>query len=237
MVLERVTIDAKDLNVNYLEFAQSLTNPWGQKLEIPALEEINFTVMEGDVVALIGRNGAGKSTLLKTIAGMLRPSKGKIETFGRVILLSGADPGFFPDSTGRENVNQLAVAYGIGDDDLQDFEDSILEFAGLGEAIDRNVRGYSTGMKGKLGFGFMTALDPEILLIDETLGVGDTEFRKKAQDRLRNFVKRSGTVIISTHSIGLAREICNRGLVIERGKILSDSEIEESLWKYRELIS
>ena len=236
MVLDKEAINSKKLCVSYLEFSQSLINPFGKKNEITALEDVSFSIKHGDVVALIGRNGAGKSTLLKTIAGMLRPSGGKVETFGRVILLAGVDPGFFPDSTGRENILQLAKAYGVGDEEMNNFIDSIMHFANLGDAIDRNFKGYSTGMKGKLGFGFMTALNPDILLIDETLGVGDAEFRKKAQIRLKEFVDRSGSVIISTHSIGLAREICNRGIVIDSGRITHDSEIEEALVGYRKLI-
>ena len=237
MVLENSTVIAEGLSVSYIEYSQSIFRPWGEKKEIHALDSIDFNIDRGDVVGLIGRNGAGKSTLLKTIAGLLRPSGGRVRTFGRVILLAGADPGFFPDSTGMENILELAKAYGIGDDEIVDFVDSIIEFADLGEAIDRNVRGYSTGMKGKLGFGFMTALNPEILLIDETLGVGDAEFRTKAQSRLREFVGRSGSVIISTHSIGLAKEICNRGLVVDSGKIVADEEINNAMLEYRKLIS
>ena len=237
MVVTEISVKVESLSVSYLEFNQTLFMPLGKKREIFALDSLDFVVNKGDVVALIGRNGAGKSTLLKTIAGFLRPSQGKVETHGRVILLAGADPGFFPDATGMENILQLADAYGVGQEEIEDFVSSIVDFAEIGGAIDRNVRGYSTGMKGKLGFGFMTALNPEVLLIDETLGVGDAEFRAKAQSRLRDFVDRSGSVIISTHSIGLAREICNRGIVVDNGKVVSDDEIENALGKYRELIS
>ena len=117
------------------------------------------------------------------------------------------------------------------------FCESIIDFASLGDAIDRNYRGYSTGMKGKLGFGFMTALDPDLLLIDETLGVGDAEFREKAQRRLENFVERSGTVIISTHSLGFAREVCDSGVVLDEGKLIVHGTIAESLDCYREMLS
>ena len=236
MVLGEVMVSVNDLSVDYVEFSRTRRNPLGKMRGIKAIEGITFSVDEGDIIALIGKNGAGKSTLLKTTAGQLRPSAGEINTRGRVILLSGSDPGFFHDSTGRQNISELASAYGVRSGDLEDFSKSIIEFASLGSAIDRNVRGYSTGMRGKLGFGFMTALSPDLLLIDETLGVGDAEFRKKAQKRLRSFIESSRSVIISTHSLGLAKEICNRGLVLDGGRLIFDGEIGEALSKYRSIV-
>lgn len=237
MVLENNSIEVADLSVKYLEIERSLLKPLGTSRLIVGLEEISFSIEKGEVVALIGRNGSGKSTLLKTIAGLLRPSEGRVKTRGRVILLAGADPGFFVDSTGRQNVIELSRAYGINDLEREEFCDSIFNFAGLGDAIDRNVRGYSTGMRGKLGFGFITALRPEILLIDETLGVGDAEFRTKAMARLRSFVSGSGSVIISTHSLGLARELCDRGILLDSGKLITIDSIEGTLGEYRKIIS
>ena len=155
MVVTEISVRVESLSVSYLEFNQTLFMPLGKKREVFALDSLDFVVNKGDVVALIGRNGAGKSTLLKTIAGFLRPSQGKVETHGRVILLAGADPGIFPDATGMENIFQLADAYGVAQEEIEDFVSSIVDFAEIGGAIDRNVRGYSTGMKGKLGFGFI----------------------------------------------------------------------------------
>ena len=236
MVLESMMISVRNLSVDYMEFSRTRFSPLGKMRRIKGIRGISFSVNEGDIIALIGKNGAGKSTLLKTTAGQLRPSDGKILTKGRVILLSGSDPGFFHDSTGRQNISELGRAYGVKSEDLEEFSKSIFDFASLGDAIDRNVRGYSTGMRGKLGFGFMTALSPELLLIDETLGVGDAEFRKKAQERLRGFIESSRSVIISTHSLGLAREICNRGLVLDAGRLVFDGGIEDALSKYRSIV-
>ncbi len=237
MVLENGEVEISNLSIEYVEFSHSIFQPRGKIKLITALDDINLKIRKGETVALIGKNGAGKSTLLKSICGGVRPSKGKIETSGRVILLAGTDPGFFPDSSGRKNVYELALAYGVEDENMQDFCDSVIEFAGLKDDIDRNVRGYSSGMKGKLGFGFITALDPDILLIDETLGVGDAEFRERAQNRLRDFVDRSGTVIISTHSFGLAKEICTTGIVLDSGSLHFRGDIEEVMSSYRELIN
>ncbi len=227
---------SKGVSVRYKEFARSFSNPFGKITKISALEDISFEISPGDIVGLIGKNGAGKSTLLRVIAGLLRPDGGEMIVNGRTILLAGSDPGFFVDSTGRENVIELASAYGVPKEELADFSDSIINFASLGDAIDRNVRGYSSGMRGKLGFGFITALKPEILLIDETLGVGDEEFRKKAQARMKDFVNNSGTVIISTHSLGLARELCNRAILLDSGRLHFEGETEDTLIKYREIL-
>lgn len=225
-----------NLSVEYMEYQRTKYNPFGRLNPIEAIRGVNFSLERGDIMALVGRNGAGKSTLLKAIAGQIRPSRGHVELSGRAILLSGSDPGFFHDSTGRQNVLDLARAYGINNDSLERFGESIFEFASLGNAIDRNVRGYSTGMRGKLGFGFMTALSPDVLLIDETLGVGDAEFRRKAQSRLTAFIEGSGSVIISTHSLGLAKQLCNRGLVLDSGNMVFDGPIEDALIKYRSIV-
>ena len=151
MVLGEVMVSVNDLSVDYVEFSRTRRNPLGKMRGIKAIEGITFSVDEGDIIALIGKNGAGKSTLLKTTAGQLRPSSGEINTRGRVILLSGSDPGFFHDSTGRQNISELARAYGVrSGEPREDFSKSIIEFASLGSAIDRNVRGYSTGMRVRI---------------------------------------------------------------------------------------
>ena len=225
-------IEISEFSVDYHMFKRSRKKPLGEFEEYNALKALDININDGEIVALLGRNGAGKSTLLRSIAGLLRPSKGKIVTNGRVILLAGADPGFITQLTGRQNVIELALAYGISENELPDFIKSIEEFADIGEAFERKLSGYSTGMRGKVGFGFITALKPDILLMDETLGVGDREFRKKASKRLNEFIKRSGTVIISTHSIGLARDICTRGIVLDKGGIVIDSNAEEAISHY-----
>ena len=146
------------------------------------------------------------------------------------------NPGFANEATGRQNVRELATAYGIPDEEHEEFVKSVIDFAEIGDAIDRRVKGYSGGMKGKLGFGFITSLNPDILLIDETLSVGDQDFRVKAQEQLRGFVGKSGSVIMSTHSLGLAREMCNRGLVLNEGSLIADSDIEAAMLAYRRIL-
>ncbi|MED5271340.1 MAG: ABC transporter ATP-binding protein [Candidatus Thermoplasmatota archaeon] len=228
-------VEISDYYVDYHIFKRSRKKPLGEFNKFCALKNLNLKIPEGQVVALLGRNGAGKSTLLQSIAGLLRPSKGEIRTKGRVILLAGTDPGFIHEMTGRQNVIELALAYGISKLELEEFVNSVETFADIGEAFDRKFSTYSSGMRGKVGFGFITALNPDILLMDETLGVGDREFRAKAAKRLEKLIQRTGTVIISTHSLGLAKDICSRGIILDRGEVFFDSEIEDTVSKYIEM--
>tara|TARA_B110001452_G_scaffold228672_1_gene204224 strand:- start:159 stop:869 length:711 start_codon:yes stop_codon:yes gene_type:complete len=232
MAIEKL-LEIDDLTVSYKELKISGMSPFAKKRNIVALKNINFDVIKGENIAILGRNGAGKSTLLKCIAGFLRPSEGIVITRGRIMLLAGTNPGFQPDTSGRENLRLLAPLYGIENEKIDDFIKGVEEFTQLGESLNRNYRGYSTGMKGKLGFGFITGLTPDVLLIDETLGVGDLEFRAKAQIRLKKFIERSGSVIMSTHSLGLASEMCTKGILLDGGKILFQGDIKECINIYR----
>lgn len=235
VVIEKKAIEIDNLSLEYHEFLRDNRSPWGRISPFLALNEICLDILEGENVALLGRNGAGKSTLLRCISGLIRPKQGRIVTKGRVILLAGVDPGFIPDLTGRQNVLELGRAYGVGKERIHQFVKSIEDFALLGEGFERRFGSYSTGMRGKLGFGFITALNPDILLIDETLGVGDREFRMRAQERLRGFISKSGTVVISTHSLGLAKELCPRGILLDYGKVEIDSDIESVIERYSEI--
>ena len=238
MVIENnAIISVQSLDVDYHTFSRSWKYPLGKISPFRAIKNLDLEIFEGEIIGLIGRNGSGKTTLLKSIFGELRPESGKIETDGRVILLSGVDPGFIPYLSGRQNVLLLAKAYGIDEEKIDFFVSEVEEFASIGDAFDRQFSTYSTGMRGKVGFGFLTGLDTDILLIDETLGVGDQEFREKARERLEDYISRSGTVIISTHSMGLAKNLCNRGLLMESGELLVDSSINEAIQKYNNISS
>ena len=232
VVLVPGSVEIEDLVVDYQEFKRSRRKPMGSMEPFTAISRLTASIRPGEIVALLGRNGAGKSTLLKCISGFIRPSSGEVKTSGRVFLLAGSDPGLIPALSGMENARELGIAYGIKREEVDDFVTSVKEFADLGGGFDRRVKGYSTGMRGKLGFGIITALKPDILLIDETLGVGDREFRARAQIRLREFIGRSGTVLISTHSLGLAKELCSRGVLLEDGKIEFEGGIQEAIDRY-----
>ena len=209
----------------------------GSLVEVNALNGITFSVYKGDSLALLGRNGAGKSTLLSAIGGQLQPKSGQISTIGRVFTLRGANPGLIPTISPRQNIRHLLNAYGIEKEDWENFEREVEEFCDLGEAYDRNLNTLSSGMSGRVGFGFTTSLRPQILLMDETLGVGDEKFRTKAQLKAENFMERGETIILSTHSLNLAKRICNRGIVLHEGKIIFDGEVSKAVEEYLQINS
>ncbi len=200
--------------------------------KVEALSDVSFSISRGEVVALIGANGAGKTTLLRSIGGFLRPTKGEVVTTGKVYTLRGANPGLVQSMTPRENIRLLAESFGIEEHDIDRFEKEIEEFCELGEAFDRKYSTLSSGMAGRVGFGFTTSLNPDILLMDETLGVGDKNFRKKAEEKAKNFMKRGETILLSTHSLNLAKDMCSRGLVMERGRLIFDGSVEGAIDTY-----
>ena len=166
------------------------------------------------------------------MSGHLRPTKGTVSTRGRVYTLSGSNPGLIPYLSGRENVRLLSAAYGIPKKKRAGFISEVEDFCELGDSFDRRYNTLSTGMAGRIGFGFTTSLDPEILLMDETLGVGDEEFRKKAERKAAEFMSRGETILLSTHSLGLAKEMCPRGIVLDSGRIMFDGDINDAVSFY-----
>ena len=237
MELENNTaIHVDNISVNYDIFLKNKKFSLGRREKFSAISGISFTIKSGEVVALLGKNGSGKTTLLKSIGGYLRPDDGKIITKGRVYTLSGANPGLIPYISGRENVRQLSAVYGISKEEKEEFEKEVEDFCELGEAYDRQYKTLSTGMAGRIGFGFTTSLNPEVLLMDETLGVGDEEFRRKAEAKAESFMAKGETILLSTHSLGLAKKMCKRGLVLDSGKLIFDGEIESAIKKYLNLI-
>jgi ABC-type polysaccharide/polyol phosphate transport system ATPase subunit len=226
LVKSKIFINDASVIYDALRFRGFFKSP--SRLKFTALKNINLNCEKGEIIAVMGHNGAGKTTLLKLISAKLRPSSGKIETFGDVIHLAGVNPGFDKFLSARQNIAWLSEAYGIKSDISSDIE----SFADIGEAFDRPITSLSTGMQGRVGFGFATALKPEILLIDEVLGVGDPSFKSKAMLRLKEMLFNSGIVIMSTHSVGLVKEIATRCIVLEGGKIIYDGEINKGLELY-----
>lgn len=199
---------------------------------VDAITDVSFTIDKGEIVAILGKNGAGKTTLLRAIGGFLRPEKGTISTSGRVFTLRGANPGLIPHLSSRENVNMLSEIYGINPKNKEDFEKEVEDFCELGDAYDREYGSLSTGMAGRVGFGFTTSLKPEILLMDETLGVGDLEFRKKAEKKAIDFMESGETILLSTHSLNLAKSMCKRGIVLDEGILVFDGSSEKAVEYY-----
>ncbi len=182
-----------------------------------ALHDISFTVEKGDVVGLIGRNGAGKSTLLKLISGIMGPTKGDITVNGNIVPMLELGSGFDFDLTGRENIYLNGAILGYSKEFLESKYDQILEFSELGEFIDSPIRNYSSGMIMRLAFSIATVVEPEILIVDEILAVGDENFQKKSKDRMMELMTNGTTVLFVSHSLDQIREMCNKVVWIENG--------------------
>lgn len=201
--------------------------------EHAALEGINLTIRKGEKVAFIGRNGAGKSTLLKIVTRVIEPTSGSIDVFGKVSALLQIGTGFHPDFTGRENVYSYLAQLGIVGSEADAKCSEIVDFAELKEYIDQPVKTYSTGMGARLMFATATAIMPEVLVLDEVLGVGDAYFTHKSYERIRKLCEREGTtVLLVTHDIYSAMKICERMIWIDRGRMVADGASAEVLKAY-----
>lgn len=191
------------------------------------LHDISFELNEGDRLALIGPNGAGKSTLLHTIAGVLNPSAGEIAVQGIISALFHISVGQRRELTGRRNMVLKNLLLGHSYEEIMSRMDEMVAFAGIGDYIDRPLETYSQGMALRVAFAAATAFPPDILLMDEWLGVGDVAFRKKCQTRMKELVEHSGIIVLATHHQKLAEELCNRGLYLRGGRILAYGEVGE----------
>jgi len=196
------------------------------------IRNISLEVNQGEVLGIIGQNGSGKSTLLKTMAGVFPPDSGSIYTRGSVSLLAGVGVGFHKELTGRENAYLYGALMGRTKEQIDALIDEIQSFAELKHHFDRPIRTYSSGMKSRLGISVATAFKPDLLLIDEVLGVGDASFRKKSEKRVKDMISESGTVVIVSHSLGMLKSICNRIIVLESGSVLHEGNVEVGLELY-----
>lgn len=214
------------------EFAmRKLTKKLNYK-EFYALSDVSFNINKGEVVGIIGKNGSGKSTLLKVIAGILKPYKGSISCKGVIAPMLELGSGFDPDLTGRENVFLNGAILGFNKQFLQSKFDEILEFSELGEFIDVPIRNYSSGMMMRLAFSVATLVNPDILIVDEILAVGDAAFQEKCQKRMSEMMSGGTTVLIVSHSIAQIRELCSRVIWLEQGRVKMIGETEEICEKY-----
>ena len=200
-----------------------------------ALSGIDLEVQQGEVIGIIGRNGSGKSTLLRVISGIYPPDEGTVHAAGDISLLAGLGTGFSAHQTGRENALLYGSILGHGEEEMRAKLDEIIEFSELGSFIDEPLRTYSAGMKARLGLAVASAIKPNILLIDEVLGVGDPNFREKSKKKILDMVKGASTVVIVSHSFGLMTDICDRVVLIERGQIEYVGEPQDAIKRYYEL--
>src|SRR5579863_871273 len=203
-----------------------------EREDFHALRDVSFTVEEGESVAVVGRNGAGKSTLLSLISGLALPDRGKIKVRGRIAPLLELGAGFHPDLTGRENLLLNAALMGFHEREIYEAFEEIVEFAGLEEVIDEPIRTYSTGMAMRLAFSIAVNVQPELLIVDEVLAVGDQAFTAKCLDRIHE-LKRSGkTFVCVSHSAGILQTLCTRAIWLDAGEMVMQGSIGEVLEAY-----
>jgi lipopolysaccharide transport system ATP-binding protein len=204
-----------------------------RKDEFWATRGVSFTVDRGEALGLIGHNGAGKTTLLRMLNGLIKPDAGRIEIRGRMQALIALGAGFNPVLTGRENVYVNASVLGIPKAEIDRRFDEIVEFSGLSEFIDMPVQSYSSGMVVRLGFSVAAHLEPDILLVDEVLAVGDLAFRTKCQVRIQELKKAGVAIIFVSHNLHAINHVCSRAIALERGQVLFDGEVEKAIDVYR----
>jgi lipopolysaccharide transport system ATP-binding protein len=205
--------------------------------EFWVLNDISFELKKGETLGIIGHNGAGKSTMLKHLSGIMEPTRGKIEVNGRLSALIEVGAGFHPDLTGRENVYLNGVILGMSRAEVKRKFDEIVEFAGLEEFIDTPVKRYSSGMFARLGFSVAAHLEPDILVIDEVLSVGDFAFQRKGLEKMRAIAKSGATVIFVSHNLQAVAEFCQRGILLEKGRIIADGPTDQVVRRYLDTAS
>ncbi|MEL6244213.1 MAG: ABC transporter ATP-binding protein [Pseudomonadota bacterium] len=202
-----------------------------------AVRDVSFAMQKGEAIGIVGANGAGKSTLLKVITGTVRPTKGTVSAHGRIGSILELGIGFNPEFTGRENVVLSGGLLGMRSNEIEAAMPEIEAFAEIGEFIDHPVRTYSSGMSARLAFSLVTAVRPDLLIVDEVLSVGDSYFQHKSFDRIRNFKEQGTSILLVTHALGDVREICDRVLLLDKGKVLKDGRPDEVIDYYNALIA
>ena len=231
---ERIALDVDDLGVKYsLQFTRKTTmrstfarltqRNKGDK-SFWALKDLSFQVRQGESVGVIGPNGAGKSTLLLVLAGIIQPSEGVVTSNGHISTLLSLQAGFDQDLTGRENIALAGALLGVPHKEMQARTEEIIEFADIGAFIDAPLKTYSSGMRAKLGFSIATAVDPDILLLDEVLQTGDEVFREKSRQRIIDILKAAKAVVLVTHDMSWVTGFCTRAILLEKGRVIMDGD-------------
>ena len=210
---------------------------WGQSEKLEtfwALEDVSFEVREGEVIGIIGRNGAGKSTLLKILSRITQPTRGRAEIFGRIGALLEVGTGFHPELTGRENIYLSGAILGMRRSEITRRFEEIVSFAEVEQFIDTPTKRYSTGMYTRLAFAVAAHLEPEILIVDEVLAVGDAAFQKKCLGKMEDVAGQGRTVLFVSHNTQAVRQLCTRCILLEHGRVVADGETDETLATYNQ---
>lgn len=203
--------------------------------EFWALQNVKFEVEKGDRVGILGLNGAGKSTLLKVIAGVFKPTEGKVIKNGRLVPLLELGAGFESQYTGRENIYLYGAMLGYSKEFIDEKYDEIVKFSELKDFIDVPIKNYSSGMKSRLGFSIATVVSPKILILDEVLSVGDAKFRKKSEKKVLSMFDSGVTVLFVSHSLAQVQRICNKAMILEKGKLIAYGDIDTISKQYEKM--
>jgi ABC-2 type transport system ATP-binding protein len=201
-----------------------------------ALKNVDLEIMSGTTIGLIGPNGSGKSTLLKTIGGIIQPTSGSVQRRGRLAALLELGAGFHQDLTGRENVYLNASILGLSRKQTDEYFDEIVDFSGIRDFIDTQVKFYSSGMYVRLAFAVAVHVDPDLLLVDEVLAVGDEAFQRKCLDKIRSFQAEGRTIVLVTHSLGQVTELCDRAVLLSKGTVMFDGAPHEAVRDFRDIL-
>ncbi len=204
--------------------------------EFWALRDINLKVEKGDRVGILGFNGAGKSTLLKVIAGVMKPTKGTVKTEGIIAPMLELGAGFDMNYSGKENIYLYGATMGYSRSYIESRYDEIVEFSELKDFIDVPVKNYSSGMRARLGFAIASAVEPEILILDEVLSVGDAKFRKKSENKIRSMFDKGVTVLFVSHTVSQVLSICNKAIILDHGKIIAQGDAAEVCAQYEQMV-
>lgn len=239
---KKIAITVKNLHISYRGLKKtSIRASWTKlkdKVDIyEALKGVSFEVEEGKILGIIGQNGAGKSTMLRAIAGIFSPDKGSIDLHGNTISLLSIGVGFNKKLTGKENIYLSGMLLGFSEKEIAAKEKAIIEFADIGDFINKPVKTYSSGMHSKLAFAITAILETDIMLIDEVLSVGDAKFKEKSYNKMKELISDdTRTVIIVSHSLGTIKELCDEVLWLEKGEVVMKGKAEDIIPEYEEFM-
>ena len=232
--VNHVSIDYR--NLMHMSMHQSLLQRGVQRADIiRAVDDISFSVEKGKILGIVGRNGSGKTTLLRSIAGIFRPDEGYIDTKGNRVSLMAIGIGFNASNTGRENIYLYGAVLGYSKDFLDEKFDEIADFSGLGEFIEVPIKNYSSGMKSRLGFSIATIVEPDILILDEVLSVGDKRFRSKCEKKIMSMFDRGVTVLFVSHSLEQVQRLCDKAVILDSGRLVAHGPVEKVARIYKNM--